>query len=497
MFPVDLLRRRDRRLGAPAETAPILLIRRENQRQVVAWRCGRAADAGVVPGMPLSDAEGLLGSPARTEHETPQRDRAALRALAAWAQRFSPVAAPDPPDGLLLDVSGCERVFGGEDRLLARVLADLDRLGFPARAVIAPTFGCAWAVARYGRERAAIIPENGARSAIAPLPVRALRIDAAAAEGLLEVGIERAGHLLALGRSVLPARFGAELLLRLDQALGEALETIEPVRPLAPASAERVFDGPTTQTEAIERCVRELIGVLCGELARRGSGAREILVRLRRSDLPPASLRLVLSRPARDAAHLWSLVRPRLERVNLGFGVEEVAVEAPRLGRLPHQQAERWLEGGTEPDRASERAAAALLDTLTNRLGDDRVRRAETIESHLPERVFRMRSVTEDRSAHPATVVTGDRPHHLTDRPSAAEVIALTPDGPVHAVRWRDTEQSVLSSIGPERISPEWWRRGGPAGERDYFKVQTADGRWLWIYRETHSRSWFVHGVWT
>ncbi len=463
---------------------------------MVAWRCERAARAGVVRGLPVAEAEGLLGPGARIEQERPERDRSALRGLAGWAQRFSPIATPDEPDGLLLDISGCERVFRGEDRLLEKVLGDLAALGFRARVATAPTFGCAWAAARYGEQRRAIISDGGARAAIASFPIRALRIDDAAVEGLSEVGIERIQDLLSLPRSVLPARFGSELLLRLDQALGEAMEAIEPVRPLPPAIVERVFDGPTTQVEAIERSVRELIDLLVDELTQLESGAREVTVRLERADLEPVAIRVVLSRPNRDPAHLWSLIRPRLERVNLGFGVEEIAVGAPRIARLPHRQAERWREGDATPDGAAERGAGELLDALANRLGQEGVRRLRMVESHVPERAFRLDPVMEEEPRNAAAVVTGDRPSVLLDRPAPAEVIALTPDGSVHALRWRGGESRAVVSIGPERISPEWWRTQRAAHERDYFKVQTEDGRWLWLYREAETRRWFVHGVW-
>ena len=44
-----------------------------------------------------------------------------------------------------------------------------------------------------------------------------------------------------------------------------------------------------------------------------------------------------------------------------------------------------------------------------------------------------------------------------------------------------------------ERITTEWWQ--GPQ-TRDYFKVQTAAGQWLWVYRQLETSRWFVHGIW-
>jgi protein ImuB len=495
-WPVDLLRRRDRRSPElRGDRRAILLIEHERQRQVVADCCERARGAGVRPGMPVARARAILpAGGARIEPRDAGGDGAALRALAAWAQRFSPVVAPDPPDGLLLDVTGCERVFGGEDRLARGAAEALGRLGISARCVVAPTFGCAWAVARFGG--AMVIADGRQREAIAGLPVAALRLEAPMIEALAEVGIARVQHLLELPRAALPARFGDELLLRLDRALGAAIEMIEPVRPVPPPGAERLFDGPTDRTEAIERTVRNLLDEVAAALAARQIGAREVEVVLARSDLPPERLSVTLGRPSRDAAHLWTLLRPKLERAHLGFGVEGVRVHIGSVGRLRHEQAEHWLEGRGLPAPEAERARDELLDTLANRLGADRVLRASVVESHLPERAFAFRP-----AAAPATTPMGrgaatarDRPTLLFDPPCPAEVVFLSPDGPIMRVRWRGGEVSVVAGLGPERIAPEWWRSAGST--RDYFAARGEDGRWLWLARSAESGRWFVHGAW-
>src|SRR6202012_5608684 len=55
----------------------------------------------------------------------PAADRAFLERLALGARRFPPLAPVHPPDGLVLDVTGCTGLFGGEVSLLARVSNDL------------------------------------------------------------------------------------------------------------------------------------------------------------------------------------------------------------------------------------------------------------------------------------------------------------------------------------------------------------------------------------
>ncbi|MEM1424016.1 MAG: DNA polymerase Y family protein [Planctomycetota bacterium] len=492
------LDRRRARGSRDRDRRPLVVVAPERQRQVVAACCERANGAGVRVGMPLAQARALFPAPGvRIETHDPKADASALARFAVWAQRFSPVVAVDEPDGLLLDVSGCERVWGGEDRLLRGVITATKRLGLRARVAIAPTFGSAWAVSRFGTEQGCIVATDGARAGVVPLPVASLRVDTRIATRLAEVGIGRVGDLLELPRSTLPARFGPELLLRLDQTLGQAIETIEPVRPLPPPAFERVFEGPTDRVEAIEITVEQLVRELTDELERRGCGARRIDVELVRSDLEPEPLDVTLGRPSRDPQHLWRLLRPKLERAHLGYGVEAVRVRASVVGAIKHEQA--LCEGVADDAEASEieRSCDDLLDTLTNRLGEGRVVRASLRESRLPERAFDMHDNSQENNAA-AGVVTPDRPSVLFDRPSPAEVIALTPDGPVHRLTWRGEEHGITACVGPERIGAEWWRSHPtqPERTRDYFAVRDELGRWLWLGRGVESGRWFVHGLW-
>lgn len=448
--------------------------------------------------MPVAQARALFDARGvRIEAHEPNRDRAALRSLAVWAQRLSPVVAVDDaldePDMLLLDVTGCARVFRGEDQLVRLAVDGLARLGIHARAVIAPTYGCAWAGARFGPDPQSVIAPGGAREAIAPLPVGALRIDDAVVAELMTLGIERVEHLLELPRAALPARFGRGLLLQIDRALGQAIETIDPVRVAPPLAVERVFDGPTDRTEVIELTVRDLLVAVTDELRRRESGARSIEVELVRSDLPPERLVIVLGRPSRDAKHLWSLLWPRLERAHLGFGVQGVRIRAGLIGRLRHEQGEQWGDRRSLSAVEMGRACDELLDTLRNRLGGDRVLRASLVESHLPERAFEMRPDAAGRGVD-AGITAHDRPTVLLDPAQATGIVLLTPDGSVRRVRWQGVDHAVVACVGPERIASAWWRRA--KGTRDYFAVQCQTGRWLWVSRVIETGRWCVHGVW-
>lgn len=461
--------------------------------------------------MTLAHARALLTSDrVHIEDHDPRREHAALVKLAIWAHRFSPIVAPDPPDGLMMDITGCERAFRGEGRLLRQVLIGADRLGFCAAAAIAPTFGSAWALARYGGRRGAIVAPEQLRSTLSPLPIAALRVPPETVIALDELGVETIEHLLPLPRLSLPARFGPSLLLRLDQALGSAIESIQPVRPMPPMIVERLFDGATTRTDAIEACARDLLIRLCELLRERESGVRSLALTLGRVDAVPIALNATLSRPSRDPCHLWTLLRSQVERANLGFGVESLRLHALRIGRLRHTQAEHWPESATRctTGETSHAKSAALIDLLTSRIGAERVTRIDLLGTHIPERVAIRTPAIEPRppattstEAHTPTALdhTPARPSVLFKTPEPAEVLAMVPDRPPSRLRWRGYEHVIAMGIGPERIAPEWWRARTahePEPTRDYYRICDEQGLWLWVYREQETARWFVQGLW-
>src|SRR5690606_39222213 len=217
MWSVDLIRRRWRALR-PERGGAVLVAAEDYGRLIVVGHRERAARAGVRAGMTVSHARALWrGDPPIVARHDPAGEARALDALARWAMRFSPVVQPDPPDGLRLDVTGCERLYHGQPRLARLMLDALDRLGLTARLAIAPTLGAAWALARFGGRRCVVARGDDWRDALDPLPVAALRLDPAAVADLADMGVHQVRHLLALPRPQLAARFGHDLLLRIDQ----------------------------------------------------------------------------------------------------------------------------------------------------------------------------------------------------------------------------------------------------------------------------------------
>jgi protein ImuB len=463
---------------------------------------GAAGKLGLVPGELLADARARVPT-LRVRDADPRADRQRLVQLARWCSRFSPSVAPWPENeaapehGLTLDITGCAHLFGGEDSMAAAILSALKLLGLKARLAFADTIGAAYALARHGEQRLVIVPPDGQGKAIADLPVKALRITGDAAASLHRLGLKRIGLIAGLPRAALTARFGAELVRRLEQALGSAPEPLSPLIPHAPYRVSAVLAEPILAQEHVQALVHRLAADLAPILERDGKGARTIRLTLFRVDGETAELTIRLADAARDPAHIENLFGLKLDTLvqdfDAGFGYEAARLDVLTADVVQLAQSELG-------SARSEARAHLLIDRLGSRLGVENVLRLEPRQSHLPERAV----VAHAAAHHPDTnwqdAIVLTRPLLMLPSVEPLEVVALLPEGPPRQFRWRGVLYGVAASEGPERIRPEWWRGGELGRERDYYVVEDEEGRRFWLYRdgaygETVQPHWFMHGV--
>ena len=290
---------------AKAPDAPLATIAKINGAQKLAALDARGSALGLRPGMNLPDARAMHPALVCADAD-PAAEAETLAHIADWCRRFTPLAALDAPDGIMLDVSGATHLFGGEASLQADVEARLRAQGFFARAALASTPEAAFALARYGGERpdARILPAALDAAALArrlgDLPLAALALDPATLKALAEAGLRRVGDILMRPRAPIAARCGPALYARLDGLLGLAKTPISP-RFEAPAfMAERRFLDGLVRREDIEASILSLARDLSQLLARHGEGARRLEVSLFRVDGALMRFEAGASRPLRE-----------------------------------------------------------------------------------------------------------------------------------------------------------------------------------------------------
>ncbi|MEY4952261.1 MAG: hypothetical protein RL299_685, partial [Pseudomonadota bacterium] len=316
----------------------------------------------------------------------PAGDLAFLERLALWAQRWGPWSALDPPDGLLVDVTGVAHLYGGEEALLADAAHRLTARGLTARLALTSTAGAAWALSHYGPEQAIHHPGDS----LDELPVAALRLDPAVQLVLRRLGLKRVGELSGVARDALARRFrtvrapAANPLVRLDQLLGRVPEPLLPVLAKPVPLVQRRLAEPIRHRSLLDRVVEDLAEDLVRLLEGAGQGARRIELALWKVDGEVLLRKLELAEASREAAHLVRLFAARLDDLDAGFGIELARLAAPWCQPLAPSQ--RDLDAAAEVHGTS---LAACIDRLSVRLGAAAVRRAELYPSHWPERAQR------------------------------------------------------------------------------------------------------------
>ena len=240
-WSIDRIKRRQsRRQHDPRGHDPLVLVRMVASRQLVTALCGAARSHGITPGMTLAEARALCPKLAHRAYR-PDQDMRSLEGFARWMNRFSPAVAMEPPDAILLDVTGSERLFGSLERLNCLVSDALWQSGITHGIATAPTPGAAWALASFGRDHSEVINLDQLQAALTPLPTSALRLEEDVVEAFHGLGIETIGQLMELPRGTLPARFGTAVLDRLDQALDRVAEPLVIIKAIEPIQAQLDF----------------------------------------------------------------------------------------------------------------------------------------------------------------------------------------------------------------------------------------------------------------
>ncbi|HZV18502.1 MAG TPA: DNA polymerase Y family protein [Sphingobium sp.] len=492
--------------ASPSESAPLVFIAKERGAFRLHALDADALAMGLTPGMPLADARARVPS-LRTLPYDPASEARLLEKLADLCDRFTPMIEIAPPDGLLLDITGCAHLFGGGAALAHDALRLMHAQGMRTRAVRAVTPEAALALAQLdGTLRAGAV---GDEATVRHLPLIALRAGTDALLALRRAGFVTIGDLADLPPAPLAARFGAGLVDARDRLLGRIDSRITPHRRLPPIYVEQRFAEPVAHVETMLMVLGDLLTLACEQLLERHQGGRCFLVRLYRSDGEMRVLTVETGQSVREPAGVLRLIREKIEALtdplDPGFGFDLVRLAVPTVE--PLGAAQPALDG----DPARDVDITALLDRLAVRFGPGRLCRFVPRDTHIPDRASRLAPHGEKAPTAPAWEVASPdepplRPLILFDPPERVEAVAQVPDGPPRQFRWRGALHRIVRQEGPERIAPEWWRRpeghaGNPGLTRDYYRVEDERGRRFWLFRhglyerETAQPHWYVHGL--
>jgi protein ImuB len=360
--------------------------------------------------------------------------------------------------------------------------------------------------------------------ALAPLPIRALRLDQEPAATLEALGIDRIEPLYALPRQALAARFGRQVLTRLEQALGLIDEPIAADAPLPAQQAQLIFADPIMTADQLLPSITRLVRQLAVGLEAAGLGARRLALALYRVDGSTALVSIGSRDPSRHVDRLSRRLGEKVVAIDPGFGFERAILDAAEIEPLlPETIAWRGLgTGDVLPMRdlafgakkgAAGRHRPAACCAEVPRAPAWREDRPGVVGNLAAARQLAPLPVEE-----PALDEQPQRSLRLLRQPEPIEAIAPLPDEPPILFRWRQGLHTIVRAQGPERVAPDWWRIPGHEQPsighelasrlkeerrlRDYFAVEDSAGDRFWLFREGLYQAsqkflprWYLHGL--
>ncbi len=359
---------------------PLALFSDSSSRLVVTAVNPVAKIEGVRIGMALADAQAVVTTLGTIPHQL-DKQKLGLEALARLMERVTPMAAIVGKNTLFLDMTGGTHLFGGEHVFLEKLTNWLTKLGFSVRLALANTPGAAWAIAHYGAT-GTVAQQNKLNSALAALPIAALRLPTETVTKLKRLGINSIQDLINLPRQALVRRFGIQVATRIDQALGAVNEPISPETPKISLLVSLNFEEPITEQPALETALDHLLDKLIFRLATSDLGATLLDLTIKRVDGKNQVLSVGTASPSREKTRLARLFQEKLKTVEAGFGIDTVILSVGNSEPLDHRQQDAL--GADSTSNALEK----LIDTLGNRLGFDAIQYFQPGESWRPGHDF-------------------------------------------------------------------------------------------------------------
>lgn len=471
--------------------APFVLVMNERGKRIVKAVSHSAKEKGIQLNMVLADCRALVPELNVFDYDE-TRPTKLLTALAEWCIRYTPFISIDLPDVLILDISGCTHLWGGEENYLNDIHKKFKAFGYTIRSAIADTIGTAWAVSRFGKSGSII--ETGKESEVlSSLPAAALRLEPVILDKLDKLGLKTIGSFMTMPNTALRRRFGKSLLQRLAQALGEEMEITDPVLPVTPYQERLPSMDPIRTAEGIEIAIKTLLQMLCERLQHESKGLRKCELTCYRIDGLIEKIEIGTSKPSRNTLHLYKLFENKISQIEPDLGIELFVMDAPVIEELQSSQDALWTVSGKD-----ESVIAELLDRLAGKTGVQSIHRYLPAEHYWPERSFKeATSLTEKPGTEWRTDLP--RPLHILPVPESIEVSVPIPDYPPLLFRYKGVLHNVKKADGPERIEQEWWLQTGLY--RDYYCVEDEHGARYWLFRsgdyDSGNVKWFMHGFFT
>jgi protein ImuB len=312
-----------------------------------------ASEAGVVPGMRLSEALATCPSLILLEHDPAGAEGAWERVLRRLEDAGFAVES-DEPGCAYFRTDGVERLAGGLRESLRRALAAVGPRWQP-RIGAAPRRFTALAAASAAPPAQVVVVDDGESALfLEPMPLDLLPLSPERRQELSELGVRRLGELARLPGTAVADRLGGEGREAWRLARGEDERGVAARKPPSELTEELEFPEPIANEVTLRRALAALVDRLLarpeggGRAPRRialsarlvGGGSWRRVVTLREATAEPDRLRVAL------APKLADLPAPALAlRLELGELADSVGKQAELVRARGSRLRERLRDG--------------------------------------------------------------------------------------------------------------------------------------------------------
>lgn len=451
----------------------------ENERPVVILDKARvfslnktASSIGVCPGNSMDTALALNENIAGFERNR-SKELSVLDHLAQWAYQFTPNVSIRAPDSLLLDITGCFRLFKGLDNLKETIKERIDELGYTTVIGVNKTPLAALYTARAGT------PDNTGEvvPSLQKMPVDCLQVERKTIDSLKQTGIHDLGNLLKLPESGLARRFGTSLTEHLQKLTGERADPQKFITPEPKFSSEITFLSDVTNLGSLIFPVKRLLGELADFLNARQLYVNQFTWSLHHRNHRPKSFNIHLARPDNDISMFRALTTLHLDRLDDVREVDSLCLSTTAFSPANTTSGDLFHGTRLHQRTLNSNDQDKLLNMLRARLGPQSCFGLSVANDHRPEKAWqrvRPNQKIQDYSSNP-------RPFYLLNPPERLNSGA---------------NMNLLK--GPERIDFGWWNQAG-SQMRDYYIARHSNGSLYWIF-SCHNKGkrqgkWYIHGI--
>ena len=314
------------------------------------------------------------------------------RSLVDCAYAFSPLVEETAEDTVVLDIEGCELLFGSPRDVAKEIARHAAKLGIKANVAVAHNPDAAIHAARCFAGVTVIAPGKESKH-LGDLPLAALdgtlaRVEADRAAKILETlelwGIRCFRELAALPEAGVSERLGPEGVRLQKLARGENDRPLLLTKPVPSFEKSIELDDPIELLEPLSFILARLLNQLCANLQAHGLAVDSFQLRLKLEDKTEHERSIRLPFPMRD-----SRIFLKLLLLDIESHPPQLAIVAVSITCEPARP--RSIQNGLFQPLAPEPEKLELtLARLTRLVGESNVGSPELVDTHRPG-VFRLK----------------------------------------------------------------------------------------------------------